>query len=170
MRDADAVPLPVQGALPWTRGCLVCGQHNPRGFHLRSRAEGHEVVLDYTTRPEDTGYARLVHGGVVMTLLDEVMTWAAILVSGRMCVAAELTTRLCQPIAVGQPLRVAGWIVRASRRLYLAGGRVTDAAGGVLSEATGKYVPVADARAELQRDDFLSGPDTLPLDRLLRAE
>lgn len=158
------------GILPWTKSCLVCGEHNPRGFRLKSRLEGGRVILDYTTRPHDTGYKDLVHGGIVMTLLDEIMTWAAILETGRVCVAAEMTTRLQEPVRAGQHLRMEAWIEKNARRLILTAGRAIDVATGVVvNESSGKYLPVASDRAALHADDFVHDPSTIPAARILRA-
>ena len=160
---------PADGALPWTHGCLVCGESNPRGFRLRSRIEGGAVVLDYATTPADAGYTHIVHGGVAMTLMDEVMTWAAIIATGQMCVAAELTARLLKPTDVGARLRVEARVTRNARRIVLTAARITDADGAVLTEATGKYVPVPPEKASLRDKDFVQGPGTIPLADLVRA-
>jgi acyl-coenzyme A thioesterase PaaI-like protein len=149
------------GILPHTRGCLVCGEANPRGYRLRSRVENGQVRLDYTPRPEDTGYRAIVHGGVVMTLLDEVMTWAAILESRGIAVAAELTTRLHAPAAAGEPLAFAAWVVRANRRLVLTEGTV-HRAGILVASASGKYMPApGDGAARFQERDFVRDPAAL---------
>ena len=161
--------IPLNGPLPWTHGCLVCGEHNPRGFRLRTRLENGSVVLDYVTQRQDAGYTHLVHGGVAMTLMDEVMTWAAIVTVGQMCVAAEMTTRLVLPITVGAKLRVEARVTRNARRLILTEARVLDEGGAVLSEATGKYVPVAAEKTALHDKDFIHGPETIPITHILRA-
>lgn len=107
----------ISGVLPWTKSCFVCGEQNPRGLQLRSRIENGKIVLDYTTRAEDVGYRHIVHGGIAMTLLDEVMTWAAIVETGKMCVAAEMSTRLKEPIEVGASLRIEANVTKANRRV-----------------------------------------------------
>ncbi len=86
-----------------------------------SAIERHEVVpglnsvgflqLDAGINPGNSGGPLIrksgeVLGMITMTLLDEVMTWAAILHARQPCVAAEVSTRLRKPIAVGEPLRV----------------------------------------------------------------
>lgn len=146
----------LAGTLPWTRSCVVCGEQNPRGFHLRSRLEGGCVVIDYTTRETDVGYRCLVHGGVLMTLLDEVMTWAAIAATRRMCVAAELTTRLRRPVRVGAALRIEAPVPAQGGRLLTVLGRVTDAAGAVVAEASGRYVVAAADEQAAQQEDFVA--------------
>jgi len=151
------------GTLPWTKSCFVCGETNPHGFRLRSRIEGDRIVLNYTTREADLGYRHLVHGGISMTLLDEAMTWAAILSLERACVAAELTVRLRQPVSVNQALRVEGWTKMAKSRLALSEGHVLDAEGRVLATAEGKYVPMPSSEHQLCLKDFVASPDAVAL-------
>lgn len=156
-------PMTQEGWLPWTKGCFVCGEANPHGLHLRSRVEGDRVVIRYTPRDADLGWRHIVHGGLSMTLVDEVMTWAAILALQRACVAAEITVRLKQPVQSGQPIRVEGWTVDRKSRLALTEGRIIDAAGTVLATGTGKYVPMAAGELPMCADDFVKHPDALHL-------
>ena len=154
-------------ALPRTRSCFVCGVENPHGLHTHSRVEGDRVVIEYTARASDCGYRRLVHGGIAMTLLDEAMTWAAILAAGRMCVAAELTTRLRRPMTAGDRLRIEARVVRHAGRVLYTEGAVLDAAGAVAASAEGKYMPMPAAQTERSEQDFLPGPE---LDAWLRRK
>ena len=163
------IPLKT-GWLPWTKSCFVCGAQNPHGLHLRSRAETDRVILDYTTREADVGYRHIVHGGILMTLMDEVMTWAAILAAQRICVAAEMTTRLVLPVSAGEQLRFEGMILRASPRLLLAESQVWTLDGDrLVAKASGKYAPMPSDQVKACADDFITGPDTLPLDSLFQG-
>jgi len=155
------------GTLPWTRSCFVCGEVNPHGLQLRSRVEGDRITLSHTTRESDMGYRHLVHGGICMTLLDEVMTWAAILTLRRACVAAELTVRLKQPVMVGRLIRVEGWLGESRSRLVLTEGRVLNEQGEVLATSSGKYAPMPAAGLPLCEKDFVDSPDALRLPFLM---
>lgn len=151
------------GTLPWTKSCFVCGENNPGGLHLRSRVDQDRIVIDYTTREQDLGYRHIVHGGISMTLLDEVMTWAAILTLRRACVAAELTVRLKRPVVAFQSIRVEGWIFEAKSKLVIAEGQVIDDRRQVLATASGKYVAMPAAGVPLCVKDFVESPDSLSL-------
>jgi acyl-coenzyme A thioesterase PaaI-like protein len=150
------------GILPHTRSCFVCGQDNPHGLQLKSRVENGRVLLDYVTREQDLGWREIVHGGIAMTLLDEVMTWAAILETRRGCVAAELTTRLRAAIRVGTRLRVAGNVVGGKARLILTEGVIVDEDGRTLVTASGKYMPMQKDVFSLCADDFVADPGAIP--------
>lgn len=151
------------GWLPWTKSCFVCGESNPHGLHLRSRVEGDRVVLRHTTREADLGWRHIVHGGVSMTLIDEVMTWAAILSLQSACVAAEITVRLKQPIQAGQAIRVEGRTAMKRLRIAVTEGVILDDAGSILAQGSGKYVPMPAGDLPLCSDDFISHPDALSL-------
>lgn len=165
-----AIDPHLSGILPWTRSCFVCGQDNPHGLRLRSRLQNGRVVLTHTTREADLGWRQMVHGGIAMTLLDEVMTWAGILAARRACVAAELTVRLKQPIRAGQSLRVEAWVSAYTPRLVTTAGQVIDADGRLLATAQGKYMAMRPEEAALCANDFVTHPEALPLDRLLAPD
>ena len=157
----NAASKKLQGTLPWTRSCFVCGQDNPHGLHLRSRLEDGRVILEYTPREADLGYKHIVHGGIAITLLDEVMTWASIVAARSVCVAAELTTRLKKPILVGHALRVEGWVTRHTSRLILTEGVLLDSSGQPLLTAEGKYMPMPKDQIELTQKDFVISSESI---------
>ncbi len=148
--------------LPWTRSCFVCGEANTHGLRLRSKltVDG-QIVLEHETRESDLGYRNIVHGGIAATLLDEVMTWAAIVTMRKPCVAAEMSFRLKHPIAVGTHLTVTGTLTRNLRRILVTEGLIRDPDGRVLVSATGKYVPMPADGAGLCEKDFVESPDVI---------
>jgi len=143
------------GTLPWTKSCFVCGEANERGLRLKSRIEDGKVVLDYTTRQTDLGWRSAVHGGLTMMLLDEVMTWAAMIDAGMACVSAEMTTRMKKPVQVDQVLRVEGWVTQNRRKVVLTEGRMLDGSGTVLATATGKYMQMPGEQFQICEEDFV---------------
>ncbi len=102
-----------------------------------------------------------------MTLLDEVMTWAAIVAAQKACVAAEMTTRLKQPVRVGQRITITGEVTRQTSRLLLTAGSIVDEAGEVLLTATGKYVPMKDDDNRMCSEDFVVSPSSIHPDVVL---
>ena len=144
--------------LPRTRSCFVCGRLNARGFRAQMTAQGGEVSLPYRPAADDAGYAGIVHGGLAATLMDEVMTWAAILATRSVCVAAEITVRFVAPMRVGGAYRVRGWVSRHGRRLVRAEAAIEEADGGTVARCEGTYLPRA-GPATLAAADFY---DPLP--------
>ena len=162
---ADQDHPSFSGTLPWTKRCFVCGEENPHGLRLRSRVENGVVYLDYTTREADLGWKSIVHGGITSTLLDEVMTWAAILAARRACVSAEFSVRIKKPIRIHQAVRVEGRVVDQKSRMILTEAVLRDTDGNPLAGASGKYLPMPASELTICKEDFVSTPHSIPPER-----
>ena len=58
--------------------CFVCGKKNPIGLKLDFSFDGKTIKTDFIPQKEHQGYFNIVHGGIISTLLDEVMVKLAI--------------------------------------------------------------------------------------------
>lgn len=94
---------------------------------------------DYTMPEDLQGWPKIAHGGVISTMLDEMMVWAA---AGRNLhvVTAELTIRYRTPLPVGRKVTVEARITRERASLLLAEAKVFDSEA-VYAEASGKLIP-----------------------------
>ena len=115
--------------------CFACGKDNPIGLKLRFRKEGEEVRAEFTPTALYQGWTGIVHGGIILTMLDEAVSWAAIL-SGINCLTAKMQTRLRQPALVDQPLTLTGRVTKNTKRLVEAEGAISLEDGTVIAEAT----------------------------------
>jgi acyl-coenzyme A thioesterase PaaI-like protein len=131
--------------LPHTRGCLVCGRDNPHGLHLHLHVDPDTGVVTCTFTPhaEHIGFEGIVHGGILATVLDEAMVWAATWSGKRFCVCGELNVRFRALAKIGDPVIVEAKIASSRPRLILAEGLIRDASGNVLVTSTAKYVPLS---------------------------
>jgi uncharacterized protein (TIGR00369 family) len=93
----------------------------------------------------------VAHGGILCTILDEVMAWSVI-GQGVWGVTARMTVDFRRPVPVGRPIRAEGEVSSTSRRLYRAAGRIRDAATNeVLATSEGTYLAAPPERlAELK--------------------
>jgi uncharacterized protein (TIGR00369 family) len=157
--------------LPHTAGCLVCGRQNPHGLMLSLHVEESTGVVSvtFTPRPEHIGFEGIVHGGVLATVLDEAMVWAATWAGKRFCVAGEITVRFRKSAGVGRALRAEVKVESNRARLIQTAGAVTDDRGEVIAEATGKYVPVAPDRNRHVIATLVDEPSTASAASILKA-
>lgn len=156
--------------LPRTAGCIVCGPNNPHGLRLTSHVDPAtgQVHARFTPGPFHIGFDGLVHGGVLATVADEVMVWAAIWASRRSCVAGELSVRYRRPSAPGDPLAVVASVVRSKARLVETTSTLTDAAGRPVATATGKYLAGSDDERAAFFDTLLVEPESAAAVGILR--
>lgn len=144
--------------LPHTKSCFVCGESNPIGLHLIMETDGRIVRAHFQPRPEHVGFKHTVHGGLITTLLDELMVWACAVQTQQFAYCAELNVRFLRPVTPGQNTTVTSELVSNRRnKLFEARAELRDEANLVLAEGSGKYMPmkgegVAQLREELIGD------------------
>ncbi len=131
-------------------GCFVCGENNTIGLKARFFWDGHKSVCDITADEMYAGYKHIFHGGIVATLLDEIMI-KALLAQELHVVTAEMTVRYRKPVFSGDRLHFEGRQTGQKGVLYLTEGKAVNQAGEVVAEATGKYIrPKEELGAKLQ--------------------
>jgi uncharacterized protein (TIGR00369 family) len=147
--------------LPYTRDCFVCGAHNLHGLHLRFRREGNEVLAEFTPQAQHAGFRGLVHGGILATVLDEAMFWAAASTTKRFCLAAELNVRFVSKVVVGQKLTVVARLRADRRRLWESSAELRNEADAICARATCKQIPMTLEEMKQAAVDFLPDAATL---------
>ena len=131
--------------------CFACGTLNTNGLGLLVHVEPGRSWVEFELDRRFEGWEAIAHGGIVCTILDEVMAWA--LVGGdNWGVTARISVDFRKPVPVGIPLRADGWITRSRRRVVDTEARIVDSAAGTpLATGTGVYVAADAARKrELQ--------------------
>jgi acyl-coenzyme A thioesterase PaaI-like protein len=142
--------------LPHTKSCFVCGESNPRGMNLRFETDGQSVRTHFQTRAEHAGFRDTVHGGLIATLLDEIMVWACAVRTRRFSFCGELKVRFLHPLRPGETATASAELVANRReRLFEAKAELRNAAGLVVATASGKYLPVKPAEAANMVSDFV---------------
>jgi acyl-coenzyme A thioesterase PaaI-like protein len=90
--------------------CFACGSKNPFGLHMQLLTEGNRVGANVVVPGHLCGWGRLVHGGIITTLLDETMSWTAIHLLKRLILTRTMEIEFIQPVAPNIPLRTEGRI------------------------------------------------------------
>ncbi|HSO30328.1 MAG TPA: PaaI family thioesterase [Candidatus Sulfomarinibacteraceae bacterium] len=131
--------------------CFACGELNEHGLRLVLHADETGCRTELALDARFEGWEGVAHGGILCTILDEVMAWAVI---GRDVwgVTARMTVDFRRPVPVGRPLRAEGTVTELTRRLIRTEGRILDAAtGDLLASGEGTYVAAPPERlAELK--------------------
>ena len=136
----------------WTSACFVCGRENLGGVRARVVA-GEWGALVAATLPEKlAGLPGILHGGVVVALLDEAMWYAVYGQAGIPSVTAHLDARFVRPAPPGRPLlamarldsrKEAGAPAEegraARRRIGRAVARLVDGEGRLIAAARGRF-------------------------------
>jgi len=128
--------------------CFVCGRDNPIGLHMQFFDDGEGMVVSKIT-PADhfEGYPGVLHGGILATILDEVVGRVAMVKDHhRFMMTVKLLTKYRHPVPMGQELTAIGRAVRIGGRIGKAEGEIVLADGTIACEAE---MALADMPSEL---------------------
>jgi len=124
--------------------CFGCGGANPRGMLLTFEQDdaAQRIRGNFRLGPEYQGGPGFIHGGIIATLLDEVM--------GKVCrfrevraVTAELNIEYLKPVPVDTDLVVEGFEVEMKGRNLFLAGDIRDVSGRVLARGKGRFVIIS---------------------------
>lgn len=123
--------------------CFGCGPKNPIGLQLRfSLDDTGRCTATFTGTENHVGYNNIIHGGIIFTALDDVMS-NALYLRNKKAVTARADIRYRNPLYVGQPVELFGWI--ESERMFLVElkGEVRLQDGGdLIAEASATFMVV----------------------------
>ena len=105
-KDEGYIQLPNRG----DHNCFGCSPVNASGLQMTFYTN-EKVVRSKVTVPEHLcGWNNLIHGGVLSTILDEIMSWAAIYLLKRVVMTKSMTVDFHKPVYVGDSLSVEGTV------------------------------------------------------------
>lgn len=137
--------------------CFGCGRLNRNGLHLRfyPNEDGNGVWSLFQPTDDVEGYGGIVHGGIISTILDEVMAWS-LYREQTWAVTGQLTTRFRKPMRVGEAVRAVGRIAQDRGRVIETRGEIRrDADNVLLADATATFFRVPASQAAEWNERYL---------------
>jgi len=112
------------------------------GFKMKFHYEGEKLLSETVIPKEYQGFANVVHGGILGTLLDELMVnlyW----LKGQKAVTAEYQVRLKAPCPVGNKILLSAWHLETKRNILLTTAEAKLEDGTLVAEATAKCMLIS---------------------------
>ncbi len=116
--------------------CFGCGQDNPIGLKLKFTWDGETAKAEFVPGEVFQGWPGLTHGAIVITLLDEVMSYSCYY-AGFSTVTGRISAKLKKPVPIGERLTLIGRITKKTRKLLETSAKVLFSNGDVAAEGTG---------------------------------
>lgn len=127
--------------------CFGCGRQNPIGLKMTFFEDDGGVWAPWTPAREHQGYEGIVHGGLITTVLDEVMGWA-IYVRKLWAVTGTINVRFRKPVRIGESLTARAWVESVTgRKVDVRAQLVRDADSEVLAEGSAVFIRVSEDQA-----------------------
>jgi uncharacterized protein (TIGR00369 family) len=94
--------------------CFGCSPVNPSGLQMKFFTD-RETVFSNLTIPEHLcGWSNIAHGGVLTTILDEIMSWAALHFIKRITMTKSMNIEFIKPVYIRNPLKAEGKVLEIS--------------------------------------------------------
>ncbi len=136
MREEEYKRLPNR----FVGRCFGCSPDNPSGLQMEFKAGDESVVSTLTVPDHLSGWSNMIHGGVLMTILDEVMSWSAIYFLKTLVMTQNMNIDFVKSAYVGKELKAEGRLIEVVRRHQaLMEGVIYDENGDVCAKSTATF-------------------------------
>ena len=149
-------PLPTSA----DHNCFACSPANAAGLQMAFFRHEDRVYSRTTIPAHLGGWNDVTHGGVVSTILDETMSWAAMVLLKRLSFTRKMTVEFMKTVAVGATMEAEGRIleVKDSREAVVEG-ILTDSDNNVCAVSQGTFrifSPAVAKRLKIVDDKMLA--------------
>ena len=120
--------------------CFVCGPENPRGLQIRFHLDGDSCRGEFTPNDDHVGFDGVTHGGILFSVLDDVMANWLFLQGARATTArSEIRFRSAHP--PGATLLLEAQVAKRKGALVVMQSRAVNAdTKTVIAEAEARYM------------------------------
>jgi uncharacterized protein (TIGR00369 family) len=130
-------------------GCFGCGSHNQCGLHMKFRRDESTIYSRVTIPDHLKGWQLLTHGGVISTILDEVMSWYSIVFIKKIILTRNLEVQFIRPVMVGSEVLASATVKEISdERNAVVISELKDKEGNLLAKANGRFATFTIEEAE----------------------
>jgi len=120
--------------------CFGCSPVNPSGLRMQFYGNKESVVSRVTVPEHLCGWTNLVHGGVITTILDEIMSWSALYLLKKIIVTKTITLDFIRPVYIGEELKAEGKVLEIkSKNIASMQGLLYNQKGDICTRSTGNF-------------------------------
>ncbi len=136
-------------ALPGFKNCFVCGKDNPFGLNITFLKDKNEVRAELIPESKHQGFKGIVHGGILFSILDEIMGRTAVITKRLMTLTVEVNIKYRKKAKVGEKIIFTAHMTKDLGRMIEAQGQVCKEDGTLIAEAKGRFIVLS---KEMQKE------------------
>ena len=127
--------------------CFGCGDSNPIGLRLKHRIEDERLVTDFVPQEEHQGWPGIVHGGIIATLLYEVLENLPYH-QGAVTMMRSMENRFRRPAKTGERIVARSWLVEQRGRNMSVSATLANEDGELIAEGNAELVVLSENQKE----------------------
>ncbi len=123
-----------------THTCFGCSPKNSSGLRMEFHSDGNAVYSLLSIPSHLCGWGDIAHGGVVSTIMDEIMSWSSMFLLRRYILTKSITVDFDKPVWTGRRIIAAGRVrERVNDREAVMEGLLYDDVGNVCTRSAGTF-------------------------------
>ncbi|GAB4113835.1 MAG: PaaI family thioesterase [Candidatus Caldatribacteriota bacterium] len=126
-------------SLPGYKECFVCGKDNPIGLNLNIYRENKIVKAEFIPDSRHQGFPGIVHGGIIFSILDELMGRTAVINKGVLTLTVEIKIKYRKKAQLGKKIIFNAYMVKDKGKIIETEAQARLEDGTLLAEAWGKF-------------------------------
>ncbi|MCD4721250.1 MAG: PaaI family thioesterase [Desulfobacula sp.] len=120
--------------------CFGCGSENHHGLKMTFERKQEKIRSIVIVPDHLRGWSNIVHGGVLSTICDEIMGWAAMHLAKRFMLTKTINTSFLKPVTIGSKLKALGYIKeRIDERNAIMAGEIYNEKGQLCTMSIGEF-------------------------------
>lgn len=121
--------------------CFGCGSKNDSGLKMRFETDGLQLRSSVVVPAHMRGWNNIVHGGILSTICDEIMSWSAIYLTGKFILTKSLKVNFIKPVFIETRLTASGRIKKLTgERHALMEGEIRNPEDEIVTTCEGEFV------------------------------
>lgn len=120
--------------------CYGCGNNNPEGLQLKFQFDGDELWTEVIFEDKYQGYPGVAHGGIVCSVLDEIMA-THLYRLGYAAMTADLQVRFKKAVPLGESIRFISRVEFLKKRMWVLTAEAVLHSGERVVTARAKMLP-----------------------------
>ena len=92
--------------------CFGCSKRNSKGLQMSfyTNPEGNRVYSFLNLQTQFCGWKHFAHGGIVATILDEVMAWGSMVGLQKFILSKSISVEYLKPVMLESEIQAEGWV------------------------------------------------------------
>lgn len=138
-----------------------CGEDNPIGLKMQFLTDNERIYSQVTVPLAMAGWDKIIHGGIISTIMDEIMGRAVIYLLHKIAVTKSITVDFMKPLYVGRELNAVSSIQEIqSEKQALVTGEIYSDDNTLCAKADGKFAtmsPESAVRLGVMSSEYMEG-------------
>jgi uncharacterized protein (TIGR00369 family) len=121
-------------------GCFACGKNNPEGLHMQFYTDEKYFFSKIYLAETKKGWEQIVHGGIISTILDEIMAWTAIYFTKQFMLTKSINVNYLNSLTIDSHIIAVGWIKeqKGSKEIIMKA-QIYNEENKLCAESTGNF-------------------------------